>query len=165
MHANPGWDILKDFEPVSLVATIEWGLVAEQRVGHQERGRSHRGAKAKPGQVNFGSGGNGSPQHVAMALFASQAGISMTHVPYKGATQAALGVAAGDVPVRCRARDRRGPRRGGKLKLVGVATPAAERGFPGRAHDRLVGPSRLPVQLLVHGDGARRARRRKSSRA
>ena len=52
-------------------------------------------AKAKPGKINYGSGGNGSPQHIAMALFASQAGITMTHVPYKGATQAAIDVAGG----------------------------------------------------------------------
>src|ERR1700674_1507825 len=99
MHANLSWDILRDFEPVSLVATIEWGLVANNEAPYRNAGDLIAAAKARPGQVNFGSGGNGSPQHVAMALFASSAGITMTHVPYKGATQAALGVAAGDVPV------------------------------------------------------------------
>src|SRR6478752_6882880 len=99
MHANPGWDILRDFEPVSLVATLEWGLVANNESGIRSVADLIAAAKAKPGEVNYGSGGNGSPQHVAMALFASQAGIRLTHVPYKGASQAALGVAAGDVPV------------------------------------------------------------------
>src|SRR4051812_47401947 len=86
-HANPGWDILKDFEPVSLVATVEWGMVANNESGIKSAADLIAAAKARPGQVNYSSGGNGSPQHVAMALFASQAGVQMTHVPYKGATQ------------------------------------------------------------------------------
>jgi tripartite-type tricarboxylate transporter receptor subunit TctC len=131
MHANPGWDILRDFEPVSLVATIEWGLVANNESGIRSVADLIAAAKAKPGQVNFGSGGNGSPQHVAMALLASQAGIQMTHVPYKGATQAALGVAAGDVPVAMQGLATvAGLVRGGKLKLIGVATPGPIAAFP-----------------------------------
>ena len=131
MHANPGWDILRDFEPVSLVATIEWGLVANNESGIKSVADLIAAAKAKPGQVNYGSGGNGSPQHVAMALLASQAGVTMTHVPYKGATQAALGVAAGDVPVAMQGLATvAGLVRGGKLKLVGVATPGPIAAFP-----------------------------------
>ena len=131
MHANPGWDILRDFEPVSLVATIEWGLVANNDSGIRSAADLIAAAKAKPGEVNYGSGGNGSPQHVAMALFASQAGVTMTHVPYKGATQAALGVAAGDVPVAFQGLATvAGLVRGGKLKLIGVATAAPLAAFP-----------------------------------
>jgi tripartite-type tricarboxylate transporter receptor subunit TctC len=131
MHANPGWDILRDFEPVSLVATIEWGLVTNNESGMKSAADLIAAARQKPGQVNYGSGGNGSPQHVAMALFASQAGVTMTHVPYKGATQAALGVAAGDVPVAMQGLATvAGLVRGGKLKLIGVATPAPNAAFP-----------------------------------
>jgi tripartite-type tricarboxylate transporter receptor subunit TctC len=131
MHANPGWDILKDFEPVSLVATIEWGLVANNDSGIKSAADLIARAKAKPGDVNYASGGNGSPQHVAMALFASQAGVTMTHVPYKGATQAALGVASGDVPVALQGLATiAGLARGGKLKLIGVGTPAPNPAFP-----------------------------------
>ena len=132
MHPNPGFDILRDFEPVSLVATIEWGLVANNDAGIKSAADLIGAAKAKPGQVNYGSGGNGSPQHVAMAVLASQAGVTMTHVPYKGATQAALGVAAGDVPVAMQGLATvAGLVRGGKLKLVGVATPSPIAQFPG----------------------------------
>jgi tripartite-type tricarboxylate transporter receptor subunit TctC len=99
MNSKLPWDILRDFEPISLVATIEWGLVTSNDSGLKSAADLIAAAKAKPGQVNFGSGGNGSPQHVAMALFASQSGIKLTHVPYKGASQAAVGVAAGEVPV------------------------------------------------------------------
>ena len=131
MHANPGWDILRDFEPVSLVATVEWGLVANNESGIRSAADLIARAKAKPGEINYGSGGNGSPQHVAMALFASQAGITMTHVPYKGATQAALGVAGGDVPVGLQGLATVASlARGGKLKLIGVGTPTPNPAFP-----------------------------------
>ena len=132
LHANPGFDILKDFEPVSLVATIEWGLVANNDSHIRSAADLVAAAKARPGEVNYGSGGNGSPQHVAMALFASQAGISMTHVPYKGATQAALGVASGDVPVAMQGLATvAGLARGGKLRLIGLAATTPNPQFPG----------------------------------
>src|SRR3954469_2368669 len=131
MNPNLTWDILRDFEPVSLVATIEWGLVANNESPIRSAADLIAAAKAKPGEVNYGSGGNGSPQHVAMALFDSQAGVTMTHVPYKGATQAALGVAAGDVPVAMQGLATvAGLVRGGKLRLVGVATPVPNAAFP-----------------------------------
>jgi tripartite-type tricarboxylate transporter receptor subunit TctC len=78
------WDILRDFEPVSLVATIEWGLVANNNAPFRSAADLIAAAKANPGKIDYGSGGNGSPQHIAMALFASNAGVQMTHVPYKG---------------------------------------------------------------------------------
>jgi len=102
MPTKPSWDILRDFEPVSLVATIEWGLVTTPDSGFRNAGDLIVAAKANPGKINYASGGNGSPQHIAMALFASSAGIELTHVPYKGASQAALGVAA----ATCRSRSR-----------------------------------------------------------
>jgi tripartite-type tricarboxylate transporter receptor subunit TctC len=131
MPTKPSWDILKDFEPVSLVATIEWGLVANNDAPFKNAADLITAAKARPGEINFGSGGNGSPQHIAMALFASSAGITLTHVPYKGASQAALGVAAGDVPVALQGLATvAGLVRGGKLRLIGVTTPAPLPQFP-----------------------------------
>jgi tripartite-type tricarboxylate transporter receptor subunit TctC len=131
MPTKPSWDILKDFEPVSLVATIEWGLVTTPDSPFKNAGDLIAAARARPGEVNFGSGGNGSPQHIAMALFASNAGITLTHVPYKGASQAALGVAAGDVPVAFQGLATvAGLVRGGKLRLIGVTTPAPLPQFP-----------------------------------
>ena len=96
-QAHMPWNILKDFAPVSLVATVDWGLVTALDTPYRTAADVIAAAKAHPDKINFGSGGIGSPQHVAMALFMSQAGIEMNHVPYKGASQAALGVAGGDV--------------------------------------------------------------------
>jgi tripartite-type tricarboxylate transporter receptor subunit TctC len=82
LHSNMRWDILKDFEPVSLVATVEWGLIANNQTSYKSAADLIAAAKAAPGKINYGSGGPGSPQHLAMAMFASEAGISLTHVPY-----------------------------------------------------------------------------------
>ncbi|HEY4997926.1 MAG TPA: tripartite tricarboxylate transporter substrate binding protein [Usitatibacter sp.] len=131
MPTKPTWDTLRDFEPVSLVATIEWGLVTTPSSPYKSAADLIAAAKAHPGEINFGSGGNGSPQHIAMALFASSAGIKLTHVPYKGASQAALGVAAGEVPVAFQGLATvAGLVRGGKLRLIGVTTPAPLPQFP-----------------------------------
>jgi hypothetical protein len=100
LQPNMRWDILKDFEPVSLVATIEWGLIASNTTSYRIAADLIAAAKAAPGKIDYGSGGPGSPQHLAMAMFASAAGISLIHVPYKGATQAATDVAAGQIPRR-----------------------------------------------------------------
>jgi len=141
--ANMPWNILKDFDPVSLVATVEWGMAVTPSSPYKTAGDLIAAAKAAPGKINYGSGGNGSPQHIGMALFSSQAGIQMTHVPYKGATQAATGTAGGEVPVTLQGLATIAPLvRGGKLRLVGVsmktrhpqfadAPPIAESGLPG----------------------------------
>src|SRR3981081_4422208 len=88
LQTKMSWAILKDFEPVSLVATVEWGLIASNQTNYRTAGDLIAAAKAAPGKIDYGSGGPGSPQHLAMAMFASAAAISLTHVPYKGATPA-----------------------------------------------------------------------------
>jgi len=131
MYPKLPWDTLRDFEPVSLVATVEWGLVANNAAPYRSAADLIADARARPGKIDFGSGGIGSPQHIAMAVFASNAGIKLTHVPYKGASQAALGVAAGEVPVAFQGLATvAGLVRGGKLRLLGVATPARHPQFP-----------------------------------
>ena len=163
LHANLTWDILKDFEPVSLVATVEWGLVANNDSPYRSAAELIAAAKATPGAINYGSGGNGSPQHIAMALFASTAGLQVTHVPYKGATQAALGVAAGEVPVAFQGLATvTGLIKGGKLRLIGVTTRArlpqfadtptvAESGLPGFEFNSwfaIMAPAGTPKEIV-----------------
>src|ERR1700731_2371165 len=124
LYTTMSWDILRDFEPISLVATVEWGLVVNNDSPYRNAADLIAAAKANPGKINYGSGGNGSPQHVAMELFAATPGISLTPVPYKGATQAAVGVAAGEVPVAFQGLATvAGLAKGGKLRLIAVTTP------------------------------------------
>ena len=131
LQANMPWDIIRDFEPVSLVATVEWGLVAAKNSGWSTAADFIAAAKAAPGKINYASGGIGSPQHLAMALFAARTGISVTHVPYRGATQAATDVAAGQVPVCFQGLATvAGLIQGDQLKLLGVTTKERLPEFP-----------------------------------
>jgi tripartite-type tricarboxylate transporter receptor subunit TctC len=125
------WDILKDFEPVSLIATVEWGLVVNADAPQHSAADLIAAAKQAPGKINYSSGGNGSPQHIAMALFASQAGVQMTHVPYKGATQAAMGVAGNEVLTAFQGiATVNSLIKSGKVRLIGVTTPKRMPQFP-----------------------------------
>jgi tripartite-type tricarboxylate transporter receptor subunit TctC len=164
LQPNIHWNILKDFEPVSLVATVEWGLVANEKSGFKSAADLIAAAKAAPGKINYSSGGVGSPQHLAMALFASNAGISLTHVPYKGATQAALDVAAGQIPVAFQGIATVAPLvRGNQLKLIGVTTKerlpqfpdvptVSESGLPGFFFDSwfaIMAPAGTPKEIIA----------------
>ena len=131
IQAHLPWDILKDFAPVSLVAVVEWGLVANPATPYSTIGEVVAAARAAPGRINYGSGGIGSPQHVAMALFLSQSGVQMTHVPYKGASQAALGVAAGDVSLAFEGLATVTSLIAGKrVRLIAVSTPEKIAQYP-----------------------------------
>src|SRR4051812_33176982 len=131
MTAKMPWDIVKDFEPISLVATVEWGLVVNAAAPEKTAADLIAAAKKEPGKINYGSGGNGSPQHIAMALFASQAGVQMQHVPYKGATQAAVGVGGGEVLAAMQGISTVKPLiASGKVRLIGVTTPKRMPQFP-----------------------------------
>ena len=131
LQSKMRWDILSDFEPVSLVATVEWGLVAGNQTSYRSAADLIAAARAAPGSIDYGSGGPGSPQHLAMAMFASAAGISLTHVPYKGATQAATDVASGQIPVAFQGLGTVAALvRGGQVRLIGVTTEKRLATFP-----------------------------------
>jgi len=164
LHATMPWDILKDFEPISLVATVEWGLVVNNDAPYRTAADLIAAAKANPGQINYGSGGNGSPQHVAMEVFATAAGISLTHVPYRGATQAALDVASGQVTAAFQGLSTvTSLVRGAKLRLLAVTTRArlpqfpdvptmSESGLPGFEFNSwfaLMAPARTPKPVIA----------------
>lgn len=97
MHKTMPWDPIKDFDPISLVGTIEWGLIVPAGSSIESPADLIEQAKANAGKLTYSSGGVGSPQHIAMAMFLSKAGAQMMHVPYKGATPGAIAVAAGEV--------------------------------------------------------------------
>jgi tripartite-type tricarboxylate transporter receptor subunit TctC len=131
LQPNLRWDIVKDFEPISLVATVEWGLIVNEKSGFKSAADLIAAAKASPGKIDYGSGGIGSPQHLAMELFAARAGISLTHVPYRGATQAASDVVAGQIPVAFQGLGTvAGLVRGEQVKLIGVTTQERLPQFP-----------------------------------
>jgi tripartite-type tricarboxylate transporter receptor subunit TctC len=164
MQSKMRWDILKDFAPVSLVATVEWGLVVGNQTPYKTAADLIAAAKAAPGKIDYSSGGPGSPQHLAMAMFGSAAGISLTHVPYKGATQAATDIAAGQIPVGFQGLGTVASLvRGGNLKLIGVTTEnrlpqfpevptVAESGLPGfffNSWFTILAPAGTPKEIVA----------------
>jgi tripartite-type tricarboxylate transporter receptor subunit TctC len=99
MLPNIPWDPIKDFAPVSLVTNFEWALVATPSLPYKTAADVIAAAKAQPGVINYATGGVGSPQHIAMALFAAANHLDMVAIPYKGATPAAVGIAGGEAQV------------------------------------------------------------------
>jgi len=131
LYAKMPWDILKDFESISQVATIEWGLMVASSSTYRNVNDLIEAAKKSPGKINYSSGGNGGPQHIGMAMFAHQAGVTMTHVPYKGATQAAVGAAAGEVDATFQGISTIVPlTQSNKARLIAVCTPQRMSQFP-----------------------------------
>jgi hypothetical protein len=125
------WDIVKDFESISQVAIIEWGLMVSASSPYRNVNDLIEAAKKSPGKLNYSSGGNGGPQHIGMAMLAYQAGVNMMHVPYKGATQAAVGAAAGEVDATLQGISTIVPLvQGNKARLIAVCTPQRMAQFP-----------------------------------
>jgi len=125
-HINPNttFNTLKDFAPISLIGTIEWGVVVKTDSQFKTLNDLIKFAQANPDKLTFSSGGIGSPQHIAMALLMQRAGMKLVHVPYKGATQAAVGAAAGEVDVSFQGLGTAAALiNGGKLRLLVVSTP------------------------------------------
>jgi tripartite-type tricarboxylate transporter receptor subunit TctC len=88
LYASMPYDAVKDFAPITQVASTPNVLVVNPAVPAADVREFIAYAKAHPGKLDFGSGSTGSAGHLAGELFKSMAGIDMTHVPYKGAAPA-----------------------------------------------------------------------------
>lgn len=90
-------DTLKDLTPITLLAVAPYFLTVHPSLPVKSPAQLIALAKARPGALNYGSGGNGTGTHMAMELFKSKAGINITHIPYKGSGQAIVDLMAGQV--------------------------------------------------------------------
>jgi tripartite-type tricarboxylate transporter receptor subunit TctC len=90
---------LKDFAPVAGVARVPNVLVVHPSVPAKDVRELVALAKAKPGQLNYGSGGNGSAANLATEYFKLQTGVSMVHIPYKGTAPAVTDLIGGQIQV------------------------------------------------------------------
>ncbi len=93
------FDMHKDLQPVTLLATAQYLLVVNPSVQAKSVKELVTLAKAKPGSLNYASAGVGSPLHLAAELFKKRAGVDMVHVAYKGGGPAAAALVAGQVQV------------------------------------------------------------------
>jgi tripartite-type tricarboxylate transporter receptor subunit TctC len=91
------YDPVKDFYPISLIGTTANVLVVGKHLGISNASQFVSLVGSKPGKMTFGSAGVGSPAHLAGELFATSVGVPMTHISYKGATQALVDIAGGQV--------------------------------------------------------------------
>ncbi len=157
------YDSLKDFAPVSIVAGITWVMVTNNDLPVKTVAEFVALAKREPGKIDYSSGGNGSPQHIVMEAFKEATDIRLVHIPYRGATQAALDVIPGQVQVHFGAVSILQPHiKAGKLRALAVPSPSrspllpevptmSEAGVPGfewRTWAAIVAPAATPKPIL-----------------
>ena len=99
LYKKLGYDVAKDFAPVSLVATLPFVLFASPQLPVNSAVELVAYARAHPGEINFGSTGVGSGLHLIAELFKTEAGIQIVHVPYKGVAQALPEIMSGKVQI------------------------------------------------------------------
>jgi len=129
------YDANRDFTPITRVALVPNVLVVTPEWAGREKIDSVAAlvayARANPGKISYGSGGNGSAGHLAGELFKSLAGISMVHIPYKGAAPAKLELMSGQIQVMFDNLASATPQiRAGQLKALAVTTPERAEGQP-----------------------------------
>ena len=97
LHVKLGYDPVKDFAPISLIASAPLILVVHPSVPAKSVMDLVQLAKARPGQINFASNGKGGSTHLAAELFMMLAGVEMLHVPYRGLPPAVTDLLSGRV--------------------------------------------------------------------
>jgi tripartite-type tricarboxylate transporter receptor subunit TctC len=99
MYDNLSYSLQKDFAPISLVGRTPFILAVNPKVPARSMRELIDLAKSRPGELRYGSGGQGSPPHLSAELLKRMAGIDMQHIPYKGVTPAMAATMAGEVDV------------------------------------------------------------------
>jgi len=99
LFAKLPYDPIRDFAPVGMLAEFPFVIVVSKNFPAHSIKELIALAKAKPGEINYASAGNGTGQHLSMELFKLMTGIKLTHVPYRGAAPAYTDVISGQVPV------------------------------------------------------------------
>jgi tripartite-type tricarboxylate transporter receptor subunit TctC len=118
-----GYDPVKSFEPISMVAAIPMLLVVHPKLPVNSVPELIAYAKQKPGQLNYASSGNGSPVHLAGAIFADAAKLDVVHIPYRGGAIANTSVMSGDTQYTFASMPAAMPQvQAGKLRALAVTT-------------------------------------------
>jgi tripartite-type tricarboxylate transporter receptor subunit TctC len=163
LYPRVGFDPVRDFTPITLIATLPLALVIHPSLPAKDVRELITYAKAHPGRLNFASAGNGGPTHLAGELLKISALIDIVHVPYKGNAAALLDLVAGRVQIMFSNMLTSMPHvRAGKLRAIGISSPTrspqapdlptiAESGLPGFSAVPwygALGPAGLPRPIV-----------------
>lgn len=169
LHKKIAYDPLNDFAPVTQVTSAPNVLIVHPSLPVKNVKELIALAKARPGEINYASSGNGGTQHLTGALFTKMAGINMTHIPYRGSGPVTTDLLAGQVSVgfpgiagmlahinsgRLRALGVTGSRRSPELPQVPTIAEAGVKGYEMVAWFGIAGPKALPreIQGRLHGE-------------
>ncbi|HKA38599.1 MAG TPA: tripartite tricarboxylate transporter substrate binding protein [Burkholderiales bacterium] len=172
LHPKLTYDPLNDYSPVTQVTSAPNVLVVHPSLPARSVKELIALAKAKPGQIDYASSGQGSTQHLTGALFCAMAGIQMTHIPYRGSGPVTADLLGGQVMVafpgiagmlphirsgRLRALGVTGGKRSPELGDVPTIAEAGVKGYEMVAWFGFAAPKGLPreVQTKLHGETLR----------
>jgi tripartite-type tricarboxylate transporter receptor subunit TctC len=163
LYKKLAFNPVRDFTPISQIAFIPNLLVVNPELPVNSVAELVAYAKAKPGQLNYGSGGAGTSLHLAAAVFASKAGVEMVHVPYRGGAPVAADLVSGKLQLSFSPLiEVLQQVRAGKLRALGVTTvrrspllpdvPAIAEVIPGyevALWNGIMGPAGMPAPVVA----------------
>jgi len=169
IHPKVPYDPVKDFSPVTVIGVSPMFLFTNASFEATNLRDLIALAKAQPGKLGIASGGTGATTHLVAELLQANAGIRLTHVPYKGAGPAIADVAAGQVPMTFTSMATAAPLvKSGRLRILGVTSPRRlaafpevptfqESGVPGLTFEHwwgVMAPARTPAPVIekLHGE-------------
>jgi tripartite-type tricarboxylate transporter receptor subunit TctC len=151
LYRDMPFDPVRDFEPVALVAMVTIILVVHPSVPVKSVKELIALAKQRPGELTFGSPGNGTPQHLAGELFNTLTGVKMSHVPYKGAVPALTDLLGGRLSLIFSSMPPALPHvQSGKLRALGVTSGARS---PAAPDVPTIAQSGLPAYEVINWYG------------
>ena len=131
IHAKVPYDPVADFSPVTVIGVSPMFLFVHAGFEAKSLNDLIALAKAQPGKLAIASGGNGATTHLVAELLQANAGIKLTHVPYKGAGPAIADVAAGQVPITFTSMATAAAvHKGGRVRILGVTSAKRLAAFP-----------------------------------
>jgi len=126
------WDVASDLVPAAMVCQTPFVITVNAQSKLKTLGDLIAEARARPGKLNFGSSGIGGVNHVVSELFLHDAGVSLTHIPYKGMGDAVVALQAGQIDLIITASPTAlGPVTGGRARALAVSTAQRSAAFPG----------------------------------
>jgi tripartite-type tricarboxylate transporter receptor subunit TctC len=126
------WDVASDLVPAAMIVQTPFVIVVNSGSKLENLAALIAEARSRPGKLNFGSAGIGSVNHVVSELFKVNARVDLTHIPYKGMSDASVALQAGQIDLVIAASPTAlGPIKGGKAKGLAVSTAQRSAAFPG----------------------------------